>query len=160
LAKDPATLNLIAESLQAEQQWAASEPVLKTALLLDGRNPASNFLLGRTLIVAKRYTEAEPLLKTATEVAPLAFQPLNLLGRAYLAMDRFADAEVAYGRAAELAKGGDRTQLGGAFGFEGVGDGYMKAKEKENAARAYQRALELDPGNRVLEQKLTKARSR
>jgi tetratricopeptide (TPR) repeat protein len=160
LAKDPPTLNLIAESLQAEQQWDASEPVLKMALLLDSRNPTSNFLLGRTLIVAKRYAEAEPLLKTATELSPLAFQPLNLLGRAYIAMDRYADAEVAYGRAAELAKGGDRIQLGGPFGFEGVGDGYMKGKEKANAARAYQRALELNPGNKALEQKLAKARSR
>lgn len=160
LAKDPPTLNLIAESLQAEQQWDASEPVLKTALLLDARNPTSNFLLGRTLIVAKRYAESETYLKTATEVSPLAFQPFNLLGRAYLAMDRYADAEVAYGRAADLGSGGERSQLGGAFGFEGVGDGYMKAKEKTNAARAYQRALELDPANRVLEQKLAKARSR
>jgi len=32
LAKDPATLNLIAESLAAEQQWQNSEPVLKRAL--------------------------------------------------------------------------------------------------------------------------------
>src|SRR5687767_15337531 len=32
LAKDPATLNLIAESLQAEQLWSHSEPVLKRAL--------------------------------------------------------------------------------------------------------------------------------
>ena len=160
LAKDPATLNLIAESLQAEQQWDASEPVLKTALLLDARNPTSNFLMGRTLIVSKRYQEAEPYLKTATEVSPLAFQPFNLLGRAYLAMDRYADAEVTYARAADLASAGDRSQLAGAFGFEGVGDGYMKAKEKSNAVRAYQRALELDPANKGLEQKLARARSR
>jgi cytochrome c-type biogenesis protein CcmH/NrfG len=36
----------------------------------------------------------------------------------------------------------------------------MKAKEKNNAVRAYQRALELDPANKALEQKLAKARSR
>ena len=41
LAKDPATLNLIAESLQAEQQWQNSEPVLKRALELDARNSTS-----------------------------------------------------------------------------------------------------------------------
>ena len=126
----------------------------------DARNPTSNFLLGRTLIVAKRFSEAEQYLKTANEVSPLAFQPYNLLGRAYLALNRFADAEVAYSRASELASAGERVQLAGAFGFEGVGDGYMKSKEKDNAARVYQRALELAPGNRVLEQKLAKARSR
>ncbi len=35
LAKDAPTLNLIAESLQAEQQWENSEPVLKRALELE-----------------------------------------------------------------------------------------------------------------------------
>jgi tetratricopeptide (TPR) repeat protein len=160
LAKDAPTLNLIAESLQAEQQWDSSEPVLKRALQIDNRNPTSNFLMGRFLIVAKRYPEAEPYLKTATDVSPRAFHPVNLLGRAYLAMNRYADAEVTYERATNLASTGDRKQLAGSFGFEGVGDGYMKAKEQENAARAYQRALQLDPGNRELEQKLSRARSR
>ena len=91
---------------------------------------------------------------------PLVNQPFNLLGRAYLAMDRLADAEQTYERAATFASPGDRKQLAGAFGFEGVGDGYTKTKQKENAARAYQRAMELDPGNKTLEQKLSQARSR
>jgi tetratricopeptide (TPR) repeat protein len=75
-------------------------------------------------------------------------------------MDRLAEAEESYERAATLASPGDRKQLAGIFGFEGVGDGYVKTKQKENAARAYQRAIELDPGNKNLEQKLSKARSR
>ena len=160
LAKDPATLNLIAESLQAEQLWPSSEPVLKRALDLDPKNPTSLQLMGRLLIVYKRYQEAEPYLKTATEVSSQAFQPFNLLARAYLAMDRLAEAEQTYERASAFAAEGEKKQLAGAFGFEGVGDGYLKARQKENAARAYQRALELDPGNKNLEQKLSKARSR
>jgi tetratricopeptide (TPR) repeat protein len=88
LAKDPATLNLIAESLQGEQLWPSSEPVLKRALAMDARNPTSLMLMGRYLIVYKRYTEAEPYLKTATEVSSKAFQPFILLGRTYLALDR------------------------------------------------------------------------
>lgn len=160
LAKDAPTLNLIAESLQAEQQWEQSGPVLKRALALDERNPTTLLLLGRMLVVLKRYTEAEPYLKTSTEVSARAFQPFNLLGRTYLALERYAEAEVTYERAAVLAPAGDRKPLAGAFGFQGVGDGYLKAKEKTNAARAYQRALELDPGNKEIEQKLSKARSR
>jgi len=157
LAKDPATLNLIAESLQAEQQWQNSEPVLKRALELDARNPTALYLMGRMLVVFKRYDESEPYLKTATEVSPRAFQPFNLLGRTYLALDRFEEAEVTYERAAGFASAGDRKQLAGIYGFEGVGDGYMKAKKKPSAARAYKRALELDPANPTLEQKLAKA---
>jgi tetratricopeptide (TPR) repeat protein len=157
LAKDPATLNLIAESLQAEQQWQNSEPVLKRALDLDARNPTALYLMGRMLVVLKRYGESEPYLKLATEVSPRAFQPVNLLARTYLALDRFDEAEVNYEKAVEVAPAGDRMQLAGAYGFEGVGDGYLKAKKKPSAARAYARALELDPGNKQLEQKLAKA---
>jgi len=160
LAKDPATLNLIAESLQSEQQWSRSEPVLKRSLELDARNSTALLLMGKMLLVFQRYQEAEPYLKTSTEVSSHAFLPFNLLGRAYLGMDRLAEAEETYERAAAFASAGDRKQLAGLFGFEGVGDGYAKAKQKENAARAYKRAMELDPGNKGLEQKLAKARSR
>jgi tetratricopeptide (TPR) repeat protein len=158
LAKDPATLNLIAESLQAEQQWQNSEPVLKRVLEIDERNPTALFLMGRMLTVYKRYQEAEPYLKRATEVSPRAFQPFNLLGLSYLKLDRLEEAEETYERAAQFASAGDRRGLAGTFGFEGVGDGYLKAKKKPSAARAYKRALELDPGNKQLEQKLAKVR--
>ena len=158
LAKDPATLNLIAESLQSEQQWENSGPILKRALELDARNPNSLYLMGRMLVVVKRYQEAEPYLKQATEVSPKAFQPFNLLGRSYLAMARNEEAELTYERAVGVASPADRKQLAGVFGFEGVGDAFMQAKNKASAARAYKRALELDPANKQLEQKLASAR--
>lgn len=158
LAKDTATLNLIAESLQAEQQWDNSEPILKRSLELDARNPNALYLMGRTLVVGKRYQEAEPYLKTATEVSPKAFQPFNLLGSTYLSLGRLEEAEVTYERAAGLASSADRKLLAGVYGFEGVGDAYLKAKKKPSAVRAYRRALELDPANKQLENKLAKAR--
>jgi tetratricopeptide (TPR) repeat protein len=159
LANDPATLNLIAESLQNEQLWQASEPVLQRALALDAKNPTSLLLMGRNLVVNRKYHEAEPYLKSATEVSTRAFLPFNLLGRAYLGMERFSDAEATYERASALAGTGERKQLAGIYGFEGVGDGYLKMKQKDNAVRAYQRALELDPENRGAAQKLAKARA-
>ena len=159
LAKDAPTLNLIAESLQAEQLWQASEPVLKRALEMDARNPTSLLLMGRNFVVFRRYQDAEPYLKQATEASPTAFQPHNLLGRAYLGLDRLSDAEASYERASQFASASERKQLAGTYGFEGVGDAYMKAKQKESAARAYQRALELDPGNKSLEDKLSKSRA-
>lgn len=159
LAKDPATLNLIADSLQAEQLWPDSEPVLKRALELDPQNPTSLMLMGRLLIVNRRFQEAEPYLKSATEVSTRAFQPFNLLARAYLGMDRYSDAEATYERASALAGSGDKKQLAGIYGFEGVGDGYLKSNQKDKAVRAYQRALELDPGNTGAAQKLARARA-
>jgi len=159
LAKDPATLNLIADSLQGEQLWPQSEPVLKRALELDPNNLTSLLLMGRYLIVYKRFQEAEPYLKSATEVASRAFQPFNLLGRAYLGMDRFSDAEATYERASTLAASAEKKQLAGIFGFEGVGDGYLKSNQKDKAVRAYQRALELDPNNNGAAQKLARVRA-
>jgi tetratricopeptide (TPR) repeat protein len=158
LAKDPATLNLIADSLQAEQLWPQSEPVLKRALELDPRNPTSLMLMGRMLVVYKRYQEAEPYLKSATEGNSRAFQPFNLLGRAYLGLERFSDAEATYEKASAFANAGDKKQLAGMYGFEGVGEGYLKLKQKDNAVRAYQRALELDPSNSSAAQKLQRLR--
>ena len=159
LAKDPATLNLIAESLQAEQLWQQSEPVIKRSLELDPNNPTSLLLMGRLLVVNRKYQEAEPYLKSATEVSSRAFQPFNLLGRAYLGMDRYSDAEATYERASAFAGTGEKKQLAGMFGFEGVGDGYLKSNQKDKAIRAYQRALELDPNNNGAAQKLARARA-
>ncbi|HET6974859.1 MAG TPA: tetratricopeptide repeat protein [Pyrinomonadaceae bacterium] len=159
LAKDPATLNLIADSLQGEQLWQNSEPVIKRALELDANNPTSLLLMGRLLVVYRRYQEAEPYLKSATEVSSRAFQPFNLLGRAYLGMDRYSDAEATYERASAFAGAGEKKQLAGMFGFEGVGDGYLKSNQKDKAIRAYQRALELDPNNNGAAQKLARARA-
>lgn len=160
LAKDAPTLNLIAESLQAEQLWQASEPVLKRALEMDARNPTSLLLMGRYFVVFRKYQEAEPYLKQATEVSPTAFQPNNMLARTYLGLDRLSEAEASYERASQFASASERKQLAGIYGFEGVGDAYMKARQKESAARAYQRALELDPGNKALEDKLSRSRAR
>lgn len=159
LAKEPATLNLIAASLQEEQLWPQSEPALKKALELDAQNPTSLLLMGRLLLAYRRFQEAEPYLKTATEVSSRAFQPFLLLGRAYLGMDRLSEAEETYERASALAGSGEKKQLAGVFGFEGVGDGYLKVKQKDKAVRAYQRALELDPNNSGAAQKLAKARA-
>jgi tetratricopeptide (TPR) repeat protein len=158
LAKDPQTLGLIAESLQSEQQWEKSETVLRKALDMDQRNPSTLFLLGRALMVLQRQKEAEGYLKTAVEVSPQAFQPYTLLGQAYLVQSRLEDAEQTYNKAAEVASPAEQKQLAGAFGFEGVGDGYMKSKRKTDAARAYRRALDLDPGNAQLTKKLSQAK--
>lgn len=160
LAQDAPTLVLIADALQSEQRWDDSEPVLQRALQLDARNPSALFLLGKMLVVKKRYDEAEQRLKQTIEISPRSFSPYYILGSAYLRMDRYEDAEKIYSRAADIANAGERKQLAGAFGLEGVGDGYMKMGRGTDALRAYQRALQFDPNNAGLQTKIAAARSR
>jgi len=159
-AKDAPTLVLIADGLQSDQHWNESEPVLRRALELDPRNSGALFLMGRMLAVYQKYAEAEPFLKRAIEVNPKNFATHNLLGRSYLGMGRFDDALKTYEHAAALASEADRKQLAGAFGFSGVGDGYLNGGRPQEALRAYQRALQLDPNNREVQNKIAAARAR
>ena len=146
--------------MQAEQNWADSEPVLRRALQMDPRNPGALFLLGRYLSVTRKYNEAEPVLKAAVEVNPKFFQARSILGRLYLALERYDDAYRTYDEAVDLAYDADRKQLAGAFGFSGVGDGYMKAGRAKDALRAYDRALQIDPANTEVQAKIEAARAR
>lgn len=159
-AKDAPTLVLIAEAMQSEQRWNDSDSVLRRALQLDARNPGALFLMGRLLAVNRKYAEAERYLKSATEVNPKSFPAHNLLGRSYLGLERYDEAFKTYDQALGLASDADRKQLAGAFGFGGVGDGYMNAGRHRDAVRAYQRALQLDAGNSELQNKMAAARAK
>lgn len=159
-AKDAPTLVLIAEAMQAETRWIDSDPVLRRALQLDARNPGALFLMGRLLAVGRKYDEAESVLKTAIEVNPKFFAARNILGRVYLGLERYDDAFQTYEGAVALSSEADRRQLAGLFGFGGVGDGYMGGGRPKDALRAYERALELDPGNAELTNKIAVARAK
>lgn len=158
-AKDAPTLVLIADAMQSEQRWSDSEPVLMRALAMDARNPGALFLMGRFHSVNKRYAEAASILKTAAEVNPKSFIVRNVLARAYLGLGTYDEAFKTYEEAAVLASDADRKALAGAFGFTGVGDGYMSAGRARDALRAYQRALQLDPTNADLPGKIAAARA-
>jgi tetratricopeptide (TPR) repeat protein len=160
LASDAPTLILIAETLQSENRFDDSEPLLRRALEMDARNPSANYFLGRSLVLKKRYSEAEPLLKTAIEVSPRSFAPYYVLGSAYLRAERLEDAERILNRAGEFASAGDRKLLAGSYGLSGVGDAYLKAGRAKDAARAYERAVALDPSNTEIQSKLADAKNK
>jgi Flp pilus assembly protein TadD len=153
LAQDAPTLVLIASALQSEQRWSESEKVVRRALEIDANSPSALFLLGRALVVLKNFAEAEQPLARAIEISPHSFAPYSVLGSAYLGQGKYEDAEKIFTRALNVASAGERKELAGAYGFEGVGDGYMKADRKADAMRAYQRGLQLDPASASLQAK-------
>jgi tetratricopeptide (TPR) repeat protein len=159
-AQDAPTLVLIADAMQSESRWSDSDPVLRRALGLDARNPGALFLMGKLLSANRKYLEAEAVLKTAIEVNPKFFPAHNILARSYLGLDRYDDAQRIYEEAVPLAADADRKLLAGTFGFGGVGDGYMKTGRPKDALRAYERALQLDPTNTELPNKIAAARAR
>lgn len=160
LARDAPTLVLIADSMQSEQRWLESRPVLQRALELDAKNPGALFLMGKMYVVNREYAQAEPYLKSTIEVSPRSFAPYYLLASTYLRLDRVEDAEKACTGGAAVASATDRKLLAGAYGFTGVGDAYMKVGRTGDAVRVYQRALELDPGNAEIQAKIADARSK
>src|SRR5436190_3337490 len=160
-ARDAPTLVLIAQNMQAEQGgFTESEPVLRKALAMDPKNPGALFLFGRYLSASGKYGDAEPVLKQAIAASPKLFAARTILGRCYLALERYDDAFTTYDQAVDLASTADRRDLAGAFGFAGVGDGYMKAGRAKDAVRAYTRGLQLDPDNAALQTKLSEARAK
>jgi tetratricopeptide (TPR) repeat protein len=159
-AQDAPTLVLIADAMQSETRWNDSDPVLRRALDLDARNPGALFLMGRLLSVNRKYAESESILKAAIAVNPKFFPARNILGRSYLALERYDDAFQTYEEAVPLAADADRRSLAGRFGFGGVGDGYLNASRPRDALRAYERALQLDPGNSELPNKIAAARAK
>jgi tetratricopeptide (TPR) repeat protein len=159
-AKDAPTLVLIADAMQAEQRWNDSEAVLRRALQLDPRHPGALFLMGRYLSVNRKYDEAATVLRTAIEINPKSFQARNILARCYLGLGQFEEAYKTYDQAVSFASDADRRQLAGAFGFGGVGDGFMNTSRPKDALRAYEKALQLDPGNADLQGKLAAARAK
>ena len=116
--------------------------------------------MARLLSVNGKYAETEPILKTVIEMSPKFFQARSILGRSYLGLERYDDAFKTYEQAADLASDADRKQLTGAFGFAGVGDGYMKAGRTKDAVRAYSRGLQIDPANVELKMKIAAARAK
>jgi len=141
--------------LQSDQRYAESEPLLKRAIANDPKNPAGLLLYGKALTVLGNFAEAERVLNRSLAVSTDGFLPSSLLGSLYTRQGKYELAENALMRAARSVSPGEKRNL--SLRFETVGDGYMKAGNSANAARAYKQALALDPENAALSGKLARS---
>jgi tetratricopeptide (TPR) repeat protein len=73
---------------------------------------------------------------------------------------RIAEAEQSFNEAANYANEGEKRALAGNFGCGGVGDEHTRAGRYQDAVRAYEKAVGLDPDSKDLQDKLNKARKK
>ena len=107
---------------------------LKTATGLDPRQVASHIALGQAYLQQKDYPHAVASLKQAQSLAPQNQKINQLLGRALGAQKQYPQALEAF------MKAGDEAQA-----YNNIGVFYFMDGQYEEAAKCFQRALELRP---------------
>ena len=161
IGKAPRDLVLVAGALESERNYRKAEQLLRRALAVEPRHPQALYDLGRVLVLRKRYAACfAQLLKEAVEASPRDFAPRFLLALTYLKRGQPEDAERTLDAAVNVAAAEARERLALAYGFGSTGDAYAGASRPRDAARAYERALELDPEDTETKDKLSEVRAR
>lgn len=155
MAVDIPTMILVADVMQSQQRYNESEQLLRRALKSDPKNPTALYLLGRAMTTRGEFVEAEKLLRTSVEVSPNSFVSYAQLSSLYMRRNNFAEAEKTLLKALPVVSVNEKKRL--AQEFELVGDGFMRAGRKTDAARVYQQAVELDAEKATLTAKLRDA---
>lgn len=152
------TMIQVADVMQSQQRYLDSEHLLREALRRDPRNPTGLYLLGRALITRKSFDEAETVLREAVAVSSKSFVSYALLASLYSQSGDLPKAEKTLNQAHEFVSENEKMRL--AQEFELVGDGYVKARRNDDAARVYRTAITLDGKKTSLAVKLATAESR
>jgi tetratricopeptide (TPR) repeat protein len=155
LANDAPNKVLVADILQSEQRFADSEGLLRKVLIDDARNLRALMLYGNALIVKGSMAEAESTIRFAVAVSGNAYRPAVLLSSLFVRQGKLEQAESKLFEAQRMASTGEKRELAGQF--EQLGDAYIKAGKKLNAARVYRIASNLDSGREALASKLAQA---
>ena len=156
LSTEVPTMILVAEVMQSQQRYLESEQLLRSALRVDPKNPNALFLLGRALTTRSSFEEAQKVLKKSLEVCPDNFLGYLLLGSVYERQGNLPEAEKNLFKALQVVSPNEKKRL--AQEFETVGDGWMRAGKKQDAARIYQQAIVLDAEKPALANKLAGTR--
>jgi Flp pilus assembly protein TadD len=108
------------------------------------------------LTIRKSFVEAETILRKSVAVSPNSFVSYALLGSLYSRRGQLVKAEQTLRKALKVISKKERKRL--AQEFEEVGDGFLSARRKADAARVFRQAQILDPDNKSVSLKLIKTR--
>jgi tetratricopeptide (TPR) repeat protein len=137
LAQDPKrakTSHLLGVSFLEAGRPERAILALKTATGLEPRQLASHIALAQAYLQQKDYPHAVASLKQAQTMAPQDRKVNQMLGRALAAQKQYPQALEAF------MKAGDEAQA-----YNNIGVFYFKDGHYEEAAKCFQRALELSP---------------
>jgi tetratricopeptide (TPR) repeat protein len=137
LAQDPKrakTNHLLGVSFLESGRPERAIPALRTAIGVDPRQKASHIALAQAYLRQKDYTHAVASLKQAQTVAPEDHKINQMLGQALAAQKQYPQALEAF------MKAGDEAQA-----YNNIGVFYFMDGHYEQAAKCFQRALELRP---------------
>ena len=118
----------------------AMEARLQAAIRVNPAVPSLHAALGDLLRSQARLLEARQAYTEAVRLAPSDPAYRLALGRAHLALDEFEDAEVNFGWGAEISPEDPAM-------YAGLGEALLGRQRPAEAAAAFERALDLDPGN-------------
>ena len=126
-------------TFSAAGQFDEAEAAYKQAIAIDPNKASYWQNLGVTYYQLQRLSDAEQSLKTGLQLAPDDAQLNYLLGIIYLQMARYSDSGVYLLKANELDPNLPEP-------YYGLGVLYRQQGKRDEAIRAFERFLELGPG--------------
>jgi len=140
-AKDPAYLAILGEQLLNKTEFAEAREMLEKAYLLNPGSPQLALSLSDALFNLKEYKSIEELLEPFAKNN--VYDVLELLGRAYQASGELEKAVVCYK--------GYISHIGQTFSVLALlGGCYYKLGNRDEAIRAWERSLEINPDQKDL----------
>jgi len=126
--------NDLAAFYYRHQQYALAEPLFRAATELAPGNPKAFYNLGGVYAVQGKNKEAEAILLQAIAIKPAAGAYSNL-GTVLRSEGRYADSAAMLEKAVELVPNDYRL-------WQNLGNAYVLADNREQADKAYHRAVE------------------
>ena len=126
-------------ALSAEGKFAEAEAVYRQAIVIDPKKASYWQNLGVTYYQLQRLSDAEQSLKTGLQLTPNDAQLNYLLGIVYLQMARYSDSSIYLLKANQLDPNLPEA-------YYGLGALYKQQGKRDEAIRAFERFLELGPG--------------
>jgi tetratricopeptide (TPR) repeat protein/CHASE2 domain-containing sensor protein len=141
-----------------QRKYERAEQSLEQSVKLEPNNPDALLTLGRLQLIQRHEALAIQSLQRAVQLQPNEFAPHFLFATAQLRTGKLARAEETIKALEPTVKEGSDESLALGSAFAALGDAYLSAGQITEAIRVYERALNYDPEDEEVKEKLADAR--